>query len=166
MSAIAWPTGQSFWCRASCLEPCGGAFVWGCWFWGCRRRLCSRTIGLPGKFIPTCRSKPRLTWPEARTLCGLQQWPATSISRPLGHPWFSGRLRRAVFRDRRRPDLFWFARKPKLARLAALAIANGAAIHFALPLGFPAASRDTSVVRGQEKYFGEIACHLAIPSSR
>jgi len=57
--------------------------------------------------------------------------------------------------------IFWFARRPKLARLAALAIAVGAAIYFALLFGFSAGSRDTSLARGQEKYFCEIDCHLA-----
>jgi hypothetical protein len=57
--------------------------------------------------------------------------------------------------------IFWFAPKPNFARLAALAIAIGAAIHFALLFGFSAGSRDTFLVRGQEKYFCEIDCHLA-----
>jgi hypothetical protein len=57
--------------------------------------------------------------------------------------------------------IFWFARKPKFARLAAFAIAIGAAIYFALLFGFAAASRDTALERGQEKYFCEIDCHLA-----
>jgi hypothetical protein len=57
--------------------------------------------------------------------------------------------------------IFWFARKPKFARLAAFAIAIGAAIYFALLFGFSAGSRDTSLGRGQEKYFCEIDCHLA-----
>jgi hypothetical protein len=49
--------------------------------------------------------------------------------------------------------IFWFARKPKLARLAALAVAIGAAAYFALLFGFSAGSRDTSLARGQEKIF-------------
>ena len=57
--------------------------------------------------------------------------------------------------------IFWFARKPKFARLAAFAIAMGAAIYFALLFGFSAGSRDTSLARGREKYFCEIDCHLA-----
>jgi hypothetical protein len=57
--------------------------------------------------------------------------------------------------------IFWFARKPPFARMAAFAIAVGAAIYFALLFGFSAGSRDTSLARGQEKYFCEIDCHLA-----
>ena len=57
--------------------------------------------------------------------------------------------------------IFWFARKPKLARLTALVIAAGAVIYFALLFGFSAASRATTLARGQEKYFCEIDCHLA-----
>lgn len=57
--------------------------------------------------------------------------------------------------------IFWFAGKPTFARLAAFAIAMGAAIYFALLFGFSAGSRDTSLARGQEKYFCEIDCHLA-----
>lgn len=57
--------------------------------------------------------------------------------------------------------IFWFARKPKFARTAALATATGAAIYLALLLGFSASSRSTTLARGQEKYFCEIDCHLA-----
>jgi len=57
--------------------------------------------------------------------------------------------------------IFWFARKPKLARIAAAAIAAGAVIYFALLFGFSARSRATTLAHGQEKYFCEIDCHLA-----
>jgi len=57
--------------------------------------------------------------------------------------------------------IFWFARKPKFARLAARAVGVVAAVYFALLLGFSASSRETALARGQEKYFCEIDCHLA-----
>ena len=57
--------------------------------------------------------------------------------------------------------IFWFARKPKLARAAALAIATGAVAYFALLLAVSATSHETLLPRGQEKYFCEIDCHLA-----
>lgn len=57
--------------------------------------------------------------------------------------------------------IFWFARKPKFARVAALIIAAGAVVYFALLLGFSAGSHATTLARGQEKYFCEIDCHLA-----
>jgi len=57
--------------------------------------------------------------------------------------------------------IFWFARKPKFARTAAYSIAVGAACYAALLLGLSAASRPTTLTRGQEKYFCEIDCHLA-----
>jgi hypothetical protein len=57
--------------------------------------------------------------------------------------------------------IFWFARKPKFARLAVLVTAAGAVVYFALLFGFSAASRTTLLARGQEKYFCEIDCHLA-----
>ncbi|HET6176432.1 MAG TPA: hypothetical protein VFE61_05835 [Candidatus Sulfotelmatobacter sp.] len=57
--------------------------------------------------------------------------------------------------------IFWFARKPKFARIAAIAIGTGAAVYFALLFGFSASSRATTLARGQEKYFCEIDCHLA-----
>ena len=57
--------------------------------------------------------------------------------------------------------IFWFARKPKFARLAALAVGTVAAVYFALLFGFSANSRETALARGQEKYFCEIDCHLA-----
>ena len=57
--------------------------------------------------------------------------------------------------------IFWFARKPKVVRLAAVMIGVGAVIYFALLFGFSAASRGTALGRGQEKYFCEIDCHLA-----
>lgn len=56
---------------------------------------------------------------------------------------------------------FWFARKPKFARRAAAALGAGAVIYFGLLLGFSAAGRSNTLVRGQEKYFCEIDCHLA-----
>jgi hypothetical protein len=57
--------------------------------------------------------------------------------------------------------IFWFARKPKFARIAATAIGIGAVVYFGLLLGFSTGSREISLARGQEKYFCEIDCHLA-----
>jgi hypothetical protein len=57
--------------------------------------------------------------------------------------------------------IFWFARKPKFARIAAVAIGSGAVIYFGLLFGFSAGSHETALARGQEKYFCEIDCHLA-----
>jgi len=57
--------------------------------------------------------------------------------------------------------IFWFARKPRLARVTSFAIATGAVVYFALLLGVSATSRETLLPRGQEKYFCEIDCHLA-----
>jgi hypothetical protein len=57
--------------------------------------------------------------------------------------------------------IFWFARKPKFARTAAIAIGTGAVVYLALLLGFSAGSRSVTLARGQEKYFCEIDCHLA-----
>jgi hypothetical protein len=57
--------------------------------------------------------------------------------------------------------IFWFARKPKFARTAALAIAGGAVLYLGLLLGYSAGSHETVLTRGQEKYFCEIDCHLA-----
>ncbi len=57
--------------------------------------------------------------------------------------------------------IFWFARKPRLARVTAFGLGVGAVLYFALLLGFSAGSRETLLARGQEKYFCEIDCHLA-----
>jgi len=57
--------------------------------------------------------------------------------------------------------IFWFARKPRLARVAAFAIGGGVIVYLALLLGFSAGSHETLLGRGQEKYFCEIDCHLA-----
>ena len=57
--------------------------------------------------------------------------------------------------------IFWFARKPRFARVAAFAIVALAVVYFALLFGFSAASRETALAHGQEKYFCEIDCHLA-----
>jgi hypothetical protein len=57
--------------------------------------------------------------------------------------------------------IFWFARKPKHARRSALTLAIAAIIYFALLLTFSAASHETVLAHGQEKYFCEIDCHLA-----
>ena len=57
--------------------------------------------------------------------------------------------------------ILWFARKPKFARVAAVAMGTGAVVYFGLLTGFSLASRDTALARGQEKYFCEIDCHLA-----
>jgi hypothetical protein len=45
--------------------------------------------------------------------------------------------------------------------MAALTIAAGAIVYFALLFGFSAGSRETVLAHGQEKYFCEIDCHLA-----
>jgi len=57
--------------------------------------------------------------------------------------------------------IFWFARKPKFARLSARTGALVAAVYVALLFGFSASSRETALARGQEKYFCEIDCHFA-----
>ncbi len=57
--------------------------------------------------------------------------------------------------------VFWFARKPKFARGAGLALGIGTVIYFGLLIGFSEASHDTALALGQEKYFCEIDCHLA-----
>jgi hypothetical protein len=57
--------------------------------------------------------------------------------------------------------IFWFARKPKFARIAALILGTGAVGYFGLLLGFSAGSHTAILARGQEKYFCEIDCHLA-----
>ena len=57
--------------------------------------------------------------------------------------------------------IFWFARKPKFARRAAIALGVGAVVYFGFLLGFSAAGRSNTLARGQEKYFCEIDCHLA-----
>jgi hypothetical protein len=57
--------------------------------------------------------------------------------------------------------IFWFARKPRLARAAAFAIGGGLVVYLALLLGFSAGSHETLLEHGQEKYFCEIDCHLA-----
>ena len=57
--------------------------------------------------------------------------------------------------------VFWFARKPKFARIAALTVAGETVVYFALLFGFSAGSQDIAIAPGQEKYFCEIDCHLA-----
>jgi hypothetical protein len=57
--------------------------------------------------------------------------------------------------------IFWFARKPKFARIAAIAIGAGGLAYCALLFGFSAASHETVLAHGREKYFCEIDCHLA-----
>jgi len=57
--------------------------------------------------------------------------------------------------------IFWFARKPKFARIAAVATAACAVVYFTLLFGFSVASHETALAHGQEKYFCEIDCHLA-----
>lgn len=55
----------------------------------------------------------------------------------------------------------WFARKPRFALACLRVVFGGAAIYFALLLGFSLASRTHVLALGQEKYFCEIDCHLA-----
>ena len=57
--------------------------------------------------------------------------------------------------------IFWFARKPKFARLTAIAVVIGAAIYISLLVGLSASSHASMLAIGQEKYFCEIDCHLA-----
>jgi hypothetical protein len=57
--------------------------------------------------------------------------------------------------------VFWFARKPKFARVATIAIGALVVVYFALLIGFSAGSHETVLGHGQEKYFCEIDCHLA-----
>lgn len=62
--------------------------------------------------------------------------------------------------------VFWFARKPKFARVAGVSVAAGIVVYLALLLGFSAGSHDIALAPGQEKYFCEIDCHLAYSVSR
>jgi len=57
--------------------------------------------------------------------------------------------------------ILWFARKPRFARVAGIAMGTGAVAYFGLLTGFSLASREKALARGQEKYFCEIDCHLA-----
>jgi hypothetical protein len=57
--------------------------------------------------------------------------------------------------------IFWFARKPKFARITATATGACAVVYCALLLSFSVASHETALAHGQEKYFCEIDCHLA-----
>jgi len=57
--------------------------------------------------------------------------------------------------------ILFFARKPKFAQMAGIAMGIGGLAYFGLLAGFSLASRDTALARGQEKYFCEIDCHLA-----
>ena len=57
--------------------------------------------------------------------------------------------------------ILWFARKPRFARITAVATAACAVVYFTLLFGFSAASHETALAHGQEKYFCEIDCHLA-----
>jgi hypothetical protein len=57
--------------------------------------------------------------------------------------------------------IFWFARKPKFARIATIAISAVVVVYLALLFGFSVGSHETVLAHGQEKYFCEIDCHLA-----
>ncbi len=57
--------------------------------------------------------------------------------------------------------IFWLARKPRFARIAAITTAVCAVVYFTLLFGFSAGSHETVLAHGQEKYFCEIDCHLA-----
>ena len=57
--------------------------------------------------------------------------------------------------------IFWFARKPNFARIAAIVSGAGGVAYCALLFGFSAGSHETVLAHGQEKYFCEIDCHLA-----
>jgi hypothetical protein len=57
--------------------------------------------------------------------------------------------------------IFWFAHKPKFARVAGTAVGIGGVLYFGLLLGFSTSSHDLALALGQEKYFCEIDCHLA-----
>jgi hypothetical protein len=57
--------------------------------------------------------------------------------------------------------IFWFARKPRFARIAAITTGACAVVYFAFLFGFSAGSHETVLAHGQEKYFCEIDCHLA-----
>jgi hypothetical protein len=57
--------------------------------------------------------------------------------------------------------IFWFARKPKFARITAIVAGAAAVVYLTLLFSFSFASRETALAHGQEKYFCEIDCHLA-----
>jgi hypothetical protein len=57
--------------------------------------------------------------------------------------------------------IFWLARKPKFARISAIAAGAAAVVFFILRLSFSVASGETALAYGREKYFCEIDCHLA-----
>jgi hypothetical protein len=55
----------------------------------------------------------------------------------------------------------YFVRKPKFATQLMKLTGTAAVIYLGLLSGFSLASRDTTLVPGEEKYFCEIDCHLA-----
>jgi hypothetical protein len=57
--------------------------------------------------------------------------------------------------------IFWFARKPRFARITTIVAGVAAVVYITLLLSFSAASHETALAHGQEKYFCEIDCHLA-----
>jgi len=57
--------------------------------------------------------------------------------------------------------IFWFARKPKIARGVAVATLCAMSAYLTMLIGFSAASHNLTLALGQEKYFCEIDCHLA-----
>ena len=57
--------------------------------------------------------------------------------------------------------IFWFARKPRFARIAPSPSGLGLSSTSLSCLAFSAGSHETDLARGQEKYFCEIDCHLA-----
>ncbi|HEY6371083.1 MAG TPA: hypothetical protein VIX37_10925 [Candidatus Sulfotelmatobacter sp.] len=57
--------------------------------------------------------------------------------------------------------IFWFARKPKFARITAIVAGAATVVYLTLLFSFSAASHETALAHGQEKYFCEIDCHLA-----
>ncbi len=57
--------------------------------------------------------------------------------------------------------VFALLRKLRWTRWVGALVATGAIVYFGLVFGFSLASRDVTLVPGQEKYFCELDCHLA-----
>ena len=137
-------------------------FRWSVWILGMLLALLIENYWIADEIYPDIKGRPGASMLGAGEMFrgGVTSASNTSFPAPLAvMGYLAASL--GLFAALAAVLIFWFARKPGLARVTAFAAAVGAVIYFALLLGFAASSQETLLSRGQEKYFCEIDCHLA-----
>jgi hypothetical protein len=152
--------GAEFFGQGLLPQPRWRGFRWGSWVFGTLSALLLENYWIADEIYPDVQQGASGLAAGTRTIGGAAIASNMNFPAPLAVLGFLAACGGIVL-CLGAVVVFWFARKPKFARIAGLTVATGTFVYLALLLGFSAESHDISLATGQEKYFCEIDCHLA-----